>query len=262
MDKCIQCGLCVKVCSRGMIQLKDGRPEISLNRCMNCGHCVAVCPTGCLEHPLSIRQETIKPILNYEEALKFLRTTRSHRNFTTEKVPRQLMEQLVEAGRYPQTGGNSQGIQYLVVNGHKSVQKILEVFLETACRAGETEETLAWVAERAKRVMETKQDTVLHDCAALVLALADRSNPLGRESAQFSLTYLALVAPTLKLGTCWAGIFERIACSEVYGLPIRKFLNIRDDLRICGAMMVGMPAVSFQRMVMRDPLRIEFLELD
>ena len=42
-DGCIGCGTCVKLCPRGNIALKDGKPVFGSN-CMGCLSCVQLCP--------------------------------------------------------------------------------------------------------------------------------------------------------------------------------------------------------------------------
>ncbi|MFZ7120326.1 MAG: molybdopterin-dependent oxidoreductase [Eubacteriaceae bacterium] len=69
-DKCILCGLCVRVCNEVMdneaLGLVDRgfdtvvRPALDLNladtNCIACGQCVAVCPTGALQERLQIEK--------------------------------------------------------------------------------------------------------------------------------------------------------------------------------------------------------------
>ena len=59
-QKCIQCGLCVKVCSKDAINsnlvLGDGF-KIDRSLCDDCGECVEHCPTGALReigHPITV----------------------------------------------------------------------------------------------------------------------------------------------------------------------------------------------------------------
>jgi len=45
-EKCISCGLCVKVCPNQAIKLieETKKPRISLSRCIFCGECADACP--------------------------------------------------------------------------------------------------------------------------------------------------------------------------------------------------------------------------
>lgn len=43
-DKCIQCGVCVKVCRSGAVELNDGKILLDQEKCNFCGRCTKSCP--------------------------------------------------------------------------------------------------------------------------------------------------------------------------------------------------------------------------
>lgn len=51
--KCINCGMCVRVCPSGAayFEEKDGKKEVhfDMGKCTFCGQCVDVCPPKCLK---------------------------------------------------------------------------------------------------------------------------------------------------------------------------------------------------------------------
>ncbi len=49
-EKCIGCGLCIKVCPAKAIELKEEEKKIRIyvGRCIFCGQCVDACPKGAL----------------------------------------------------------------------------------------------------------------------------------------------------------------------------------------------------------------------
>jgi dissimilatory sulfite reductase (desulfoviridin) alpha/beta subunit len=48
-DKCIQCGVCVKACRSGAIDLTDGKITVDQSNCNYCGRCTKSCPTEAYE---------------------------------------------------------------------------------------------------------------------------------------------------------------------------------------------------------------------
>ncbi|MCR5025157.1 MAG: 4Fe-4S binding protein, partial [Lachnospiraceae bacterium] len=44
-DKCINCGVCAKVCREGAIKIEDGKVSIDQDKCNYCGRCAFSCPT-------------------------------------------------------------------------------------------------------------------------------------------------------------------------------------------------------------------------
>ena len=254
---CTKCGLCVRVCGKA-ITLGEKGPEIDLSRCNGCGHCASVCPTGAIENPKApLLREVYIP--SYEEATTFLRSSRSVRFFKDETVPRETMTKLIDIGRYPQTGSNSQGISYIVLEGKDKIRKLLELFCSLADKYCPKNPDIGWIDRAVNAFRKTGKDGILRDCPELIFALSEEYDHRGRENAQFSLTFIALTAPTLGLGTCWAGIFERFACHEEYGKPIAEAVGVPEGKRIRGVMMAGIPDIEFRRIVERDPLDLRFV---
>jgi nitroreductase/NAD-dependent dihydropyrimidine dehydrogenase PreA subunit len=258
--KCDKCNLCLDVCgrTRGAIDITDKGPVLHLDKCNNCGHCVAVCPVDAIEHPLSPIQPKVMPLPSYEQAENYLRSVRSIRLYKPEPIPRKKMRLLVDIGRYPQTGGNAQGISYHVLEGRDKVKSLIDVFCAAADEYGPKNPDLNWIAACADSYRKTGVDGLFRGCTSLIFALSKKHDARGSANAQFSLTFIALLAPTLGFGTCWAGIFERLACDPQYAKPFEDFLGIPEDKCIRGALMAGIPDIEFLRLVERDPLDIVF----
>lgn len=72
------------------------------------------------------------------------------------------------------------------------------------------------------------------------------------------MAYLELYAPTLGLGSCWAGVFEKVALKV--NSPMLKLFNIPEDKKITGAVMVGYPKHNYPRLVDRNSLEVTFYE--
>lgn len=48
-NKCINCGVCAKVCREGALQIKEGKISIEQEKCNYCGRCSFSCPTDAYE---------------------------------------------------------------------------------------------------------------------------------------------------------------------------------------------------------------------
>ena len=101
---------------------------------------------------------------------------------------------------------------------------------------------------------KTEQDVILRNTPCFILALAEKSFTRGRDNTHFSLAYAELFAPTLALGTCWAGLVE--ACARSGYQPLLKILDISEELIVTGAIMVGYPKYSYKRLIDRSPLKV------
>jgi nitroreductase/NAD-dependent dihydropyrimidine dehydrogenase PreA subunit len=259
-EKCIKCGMCVVECPTGVLKLEaNGPKEVNPNACLECGHCVAVCQKEAIDNkksPLAMQSEIgeIKK-LNPEEAEKFIRSRRSIRSYKNIAVEKEKLLQLVEVAHLAPTASNSQGISYLIVDDKKTI----ELAVEECINWFEHSETLSKaLAGMISGYRNNKIDTVLRGAPSIILTLADEDFRNGRENSILSLSYLELYAPSLGLGSCWAGIFE--ICARSDNSPMYKIFNIPEKKKITGVVMVGYPKHSFKRFTERQPLSASFYE--
>ena len=260
LEICSRCGICAEVCPSGIIRVSEAGPEMSAPKaCIRCGHCVAVCPHGAMDNsrnPLATQPAVIRfPVLTEEDAEQFLRSRRSIRAYKPEPVSRKKLSKLMNIARFAQTGGNSQGISYLVISGADQMKQITETvidWLEEQVRK-EVDWSMRY-AGMAKIYRQTGYDVVLRSAPHLIIALASAKNPMGRDNARFALTYAELFAPAIGLGSCWAGFFEMAALSGYE--PLLALLGIPEGKNVVSAIMVGEPKYRYYRLADRNPLDV------
>ena len=135
---CRQDGICADTCPLGLIDFpKNGYPQPNTEaeeRCLRCGHCVAVCPTGSLTHrdmPVEQcppAQDSLK--IDAEHFEHFLRSRRSIRAYKNKPVPRDVITRLIEIARYGPTGGNSQNVEWLVLDDREKLSRLTEILVD------------------------------------------------------------------------------------------------------------------------------------
>jgi nitroreductase/NAD-dependent dihydropyrimidine dehydrogenase PreA subunit len=260
LDQCTRCGLCAEVCPSGIIRVNENGPELTWPKaCIKCGHCVAVCPHAALDHTRNSLASQVEvsqyPRLDAETAERFLRTRRSVRAYKPESVPPETLMRLLNVARFAPSGGNSQGISYLVLSDRAVLKKITEQVVEWL--EEQIRQEVSWVksyAGMAKIYRETGYDIALRNAPHLVLALASAQSPIGRDNGRYALAYAELYAPSLGLGSCWAGFFEMAAFSGYK--PLLEILDIPEGKTLAGAIMLGIPKYWYYRLVERNPLDV------
>ncbi|EHI99005.1 nitroreductase [Clostridium sp. DL-VIII] len=255
-DKCIKCGICVNECPQYVLRLeKNGPKEIYPEDCVACGHCVAICPNEAIENfksPLANQVSSKKyPRLSPEEAENFLRLRRSIRSYKNTPVSREKLRALANIAHFAPSGHNLQGISYIIIDDREILDEAVNIVI------GELENNNS-VSNYTKLYREKGIDTILHGAPCLILAIADVDFLRGRENSIFSLSYMELYAPSLGLGSCWAGLFERIVLKN--NSLLFKLLNIPDGKKITGAVMVGYPKYDYPRLTDRNPLEVTFVD--
>lgn len=254
-ESCTRCGRCAEVCPTEMVYMRDGAPTRKKAwRCIACGQCEAVCPVGAL-HKDDLPHDNILPVaewpvLDAQTAELFLRSRRSIRHFKQEEVDPALTEKLLDIGRYAQTGSNRQSVSYLVVSPAKmaGVRELLEEFFRNS------DDPDMQLVYRGHAV--AKGDSLLRSAPMMLLALTERGDAYIARNGYSAFTYVELYAPTLGLGTCWAGYFERYARTDCPKL--RAHLEIPESKVVSAALLYGYPKYRYYRTTGRQPLEIHW----
>ena len=156
--KCLGCGLCVKDCFFDVLQIKDGKAEVS-GDCFGCGHCVALCPANAVtmpDYPMEeVRESDESCRMHPENLLHFMQFRRSVRQFQKEPVPMESMHNILEAGRYTPTAANRQDVSYILIKEN------LDEFKK-----------IVWV-DKATLVKQTIAVTIITVVLAVIISVFD-----------------------------------------------------------------------------------------
>jgi nitroreductase/NAD-dependent dihydropyrimidine dehydrogenase PreA subunit len=265
-SKCNKDGICARECPSGIIRLEEdnGYPYIVPGgeaSCLVCGHCVAVCSTGALSHEkIPIEASPIikkKLAINEEQAVQFLRSRRSIRFYKDKPVEQEKIQRLIEVARYAPTAGNMQLLKWQVLSDKSVINKLAGTTIDwiRQCLKDNPDKVYprfpSIVAE-----WESGQDSVLRNAPILVVASAPMVAANGLVDVTLALCYLDLLAPTMGLGTCWAGLLQGALLSS---LSLREAVGIPTDHSHHYPMMLGYPKVKrYFRLPERKPPKISF----
>jgi nitroreductase/NAD-dependent dihydropyrimidine dehydrogenase PreA subunit len=258
-SKCKRDGICVAECPMKIIEMQDDNslpaPTADAEgKCILCGHCVAVCPHGAFSHnqmPIEGFPEISEEwTLSAGQAEQFLRSRRSIRVYKEKEVDRSLLTRLIEIARYAPTGTNSQQVHWLVVNSRSEVVKLTDMAIDSIRGMIKADHVMAKKYNLAEFVSAWEQgvDFILRGAPALVMTHAPKAYGLAQVDCTLALAYFDVAAPTLDLGTCWAGLF--MAALSQYQ-PLIDALALPEDHGMFGAMMVGHPKFTYQHLVPR-----------
>jgi nitroreductase/NAD-dependent dihydropyrimidine dehydrogenase PreA subunit len=266
MQKCTRDGLCVAECPLHILELNEGSPvptptPDAEERCIRCGHCVAVCPHGAFS--LAVMQPSDCPpvgeTLAFEPAEQFLRSRRSIRVYQKKPVEREKLVKLIEAARYSPTGTNSQRVGWLVISSPESVKQLAGMVIDMLryMVANQHPMTAKYHLGEMIQAWESDIDGICRGAPALVVAHAPKDYPLATVDCTSALAYLDLAAPSLGLGTCWAG-FLMLAMAQ--WPPLLQAIPLPEGHAAFGAMMIGYPQFKYHRLPLRNPPEIIWRE--
>ena len=256
-EKCIGCGLCEKDCPAGKIKVEEGK-AVWKPDCIHCGHCVAVCPRSAVaipEYDMADVEEYDRERFNVEPE-KFLRSVkfrRSIRNFKDQKMERETLERILQAGRYTPTAKNRQACRFIVIQDQLDELKDL-LWNEIPAMADRMKKEMPQYSMLFKFLYRRHRDNPQDDglffnTPACIMVVSD--NPLDGGLAAANIENMAVAEGA---GVLYSGYLTRIieACP-----PVKEWLGIPDTPLVC-CMLIGYPAVTYQRTAPRKPARIEW----
>jgi nitroreductase len=246
--------------------------------CIGCGQCGAVCPTEAILHESSATGKgarlSVRPAVTADQLMLLLRERRSVRNYLNKPVPKRLLEQIIEAGRYAPTGSNSQNVCYLLLTDPAEIDQLRQMaiaFFERIFKlvrnrfgafllqvyAGrriveELRESIPKI-EHAKELMDKGKDRLFYDAPAVMVVHAESWDASSAFNCALALYNCSLMADTMEIGCCFNGYLQAAADNS---RRIKKWLGIPRDHRCFGAMTLGYQGVRYRRLVKRDPAKV------
>ncbi len=253
MELCSKCGACASECPVKIIEMAKGGPVVVAERastCILCGHCVCVCPVSALTHEEFSPEEC--PMAgeapSEQEAERIIRRRRSIRSYKKKPVEREAVERLIHIARYGPTASNAQSVGWIVVANREGVTEVSDIVISWMRKL------VRWRHPASKKPYDMKlfimayeagMDVICREAPALVFNYTPKASPMGLTDSAIAMTSLDIAAPSLGLGTCWAGF---VMAAASHHKPLVRHLGVPAGNVLTGAMMVGYPKFGYLRM--------------
>jgi nitroreductase/NAD-dependent dihydropyrimidine dehydrogenase PreA subunit len=265
-DKCKRDRLCVNECPMTIIKMvdDDSFPEPvsrAQELCIGCGHCVTVCPHGAFTHEL-MTPDQCAPVdrslkISPEQAEQLFKARRSIRRYKKEPVEKELIEKLLDIGRYGPSGHNEQPAEFLVVYDRATLQEWAEDVVNW-CRFMVKEKPRFSAALHLGGIValwEQGVDKATHGAPHAIMAHGPAASRRTTPACTIAIAHIELAATVHGLGACWAGYLNYVANSYP---PLIEKLGIPEGHEVIGTLLIGRPAVKYGRIPMRKPLRVQW----
>lgn len=252
-NKCIRCGLCADNCAvHALIEDKEGYYRCGKLLCFRCGQCVAICPEGAVtmenaESPLPYDADHFS--VDPNTLLNAMRFRRSIRRFTGEKVSRQQIEMLLEAGRVAPTSSNSQSVRFTVLDKDFEVlrPKIWKSFGAIVYAGGRK----GLIRRYENYAAHPDQSDTMFYSATQMIAVTSKFHIDGC----LALANMELLAHTMGLGALYCGFATRAIQND---LSLREYFGATDEQQLCGCLVIGKTDLKFHRTAPRNPAQVEW----
>lgn len=246
-ERCIGCALCRDDCPTGTILMEGGKAVIATQDCIKCGHCVAICPQNAVS--ISGFVDMPEPLtpgmkLDADALMGQLKARRSVRHFTAQKVEPEKIARIIEAGRYTPTGSNSQEVSYAVLTEQIDEYERTALQLFRRFKKG-----LDLVSKRFQRIEVDDHFLFKHATAVIVVKATDDVN------GALAASSMELMAQSLGLGVFYSGFFT--GCVRLSG-TLRRKLGVPAGTKVVTTLVLGYPAVQYQRTAQREKANVLF----
>lgn len=256
--KCIGCESCAGDCPVNAIVM-EGAVAAVKRACLECGHCVAVCPTAAVSishYDMEGVEEydaatfTISPA-NFLHAVKFRRSIRSYEE---RPIKKETLDRILEAGRYTPTARNLQACAFVAVEAGLSEFKEL-LWSELPSILKNLEEKAPEYVPPFQKLLERKRrnpqsDPFFFNAPCLLITAAQI--PLDGGLAAANMENMAVAEGA---GVLYSGYLQRIISASPVLLD---WLGLKGSTIAC-CMLLGYPAITYQRTAPRKPGDIRFL---
>jgi len=310
-EKCNGCGLCVSICPLGALEIKAKKavPVVCMRMgknmeasCFACRDCIAVCPEDAIKVEGSViidkglyrSQSPDRPLRPPEplgEGKKFseiqdqltevervIFRRRSNRIFKKNPVPREMIERILEAGRYGPSAGNNQPLRYIVISDKALIEEIenaclgLLKMLARAYREGPfpvramlhlyglwnpQDMDIRPIYAVNALMREGSRLSLFHHAPCVILVLADRRGVSDyRLDCGIAAQNIVLAAHSLGLGTCYVGLIKKPLSIN---RKLKKKLGIEYPYELVTSIALGYPRVTQDKEVIREKTPITWL---
>ena len=171
------------------------------------------------------------------ETIENLKTRRSIRAYTEQMPPKELLEQVIEAGTYAPTGKGNQSPIIVAV----------------------TDKTMRDSLSRLNAAVMGMDSDPFYGAPAVLIVLADRKYPTYLYDGSLVMGNLLNAAHAVGLGSCWIHRAKEVFDSEE-GKALLKSWGIEGDYEGIGNCIIGYPAQEAPAPKPRKPDYVHFIE--
>jgi len=278
---------CRSVCSSSVFGFgsgSKGEEEVEIQyplNCYLCGHCIALCPVDAISHEELPREgfKELQPIdISPCEMRNLLLSRRSSRRYRPDPISDDDVEKLLEVAVHAGTSSNDQSEGFIVIRDQKILSELEASVIDVLWSAGlkylGSDGIMAKLLTKKygkemirryrmysqiithRRKNDTLKGMIFQNAPLVIIAHSVGTNFLGSANCALAIRNMEILALTMGLGTCWAGLLVFAAGKSG---EINKILGLGKNRQIHGALMVGYPQFEYKRMIPRKDREVRWI---
>jgi NAD-dependent dihydropyrimidine dehydrogenase PreA subunit/nitroreductase len=273
---CKKCKVCVDVCPNGIFQTDNNLTSVRSERvelCFLCGQCMASCPEKAIQvQGLDYNKDffDLPETINSFDTL--IQSRRSVRAFKKIPVPKEILEQIVNAITYAPPSFPPLKTEIVVVQNNelieqalshmvnwyanliKSLKNPLVKFIIRRKAGAERFRTIQnhivpMFNIKLPSMINRTEDAITRNAQAMILFHADRHSDNYREDIYIALAYALLKAHTLGIGASAIDLIPPAIERTPY---LKNLFQIPEENEVIASIILGYPKNKYKRAIRRQ----------
>lgn len=285
-EKCRACKLCINICPVHAIGINAQNEVYSIPEresiCLQCGQCMAICPTQAMQvNGMSYERDLFdlpKHFVNYANFLGFLSHRRSVRNFQDTPVPKEILQEILDAIALAPFGAAPHEVHMTVINNREVIASALPKMAEFLdnivtwlnnpvmrfmIRRKNNRETFNTLANHVYPMAKLGNyrleygDSITRGAPALLIFHAEKGAEAHTHNSLIYATYAMLTAHSLGLGAAMSGLVPA-AVNKVK--EVRNIFHIPTHHEAIISVIFGYPKYQYKRAITRKVQPVSWID--
>lgn len=166
-------------------------------------------------------------------------TRRSTRKYLDKEVSQELLEKIIETGRYAPSGGNSQSNHFLVIQNKQIIDHLVKM-VERAFSQMEITENMYRNLQNSINLSKKGGYVFCYNAPVLIIVANKKDYGNNQADCALALENMMLEANELDLGSCYINQLKWLNEDQKI-LSYLQSLGMNEDERVYGSLIVGYP---------------------
>lgn len=166
-------------------------------------------------------------------------TRKSTRKYLDKEVSQELLEKIIETGRYAPSGGNSQSNHFLVIQNKQIIDHLVKM-VERAFSQMEITENMYRSLQNSINLSKKGGYVFCYNAPVLIIVANKKDYGNNQADCALALENMMLEANELDLGSCYINQLKWLNEDQKI-LSYLQSLGMNEDERVYGSLIVGYP---------------------
>ena len=166
-------------------------------------------------------------------------TRRSTRKYLDKEVSQELLEKIIETGRYAPSGGNSQSNHFLVIQNKQIIAHLVKM-VEKAFSQMEITENMYRSLQNSINLSKKGGYVFCYNAPVLIIVANKKDYGNNQADCTLALENMMLEANELDLGSCYINQLKWLNEDQKILSYLQSF-GMNEEERVYGSLIVGYP---------------------